>query len=365
VSKPRYDRAANGVYYAYWSDGRRSKRASLGTREESEAWERFVEWRRTERETGDTPNQNTVEQLWTEYELKHVRTKVASPASFAYAWNNLRPHFGGLMPEAIDQNVVDEYERLRRLGKIGKPSVPVTIRRELATLRSCLNWCANPNRKILDPKNLPAFNLPDAGEPRDRWLRTHEVQALLTAAAAGRGEDGRLTRVERFLWLALETAARKTAIYQLTWDRVDFETGVIYYDVPGVRRTKKRRASVPISSTLRPVLERAYRERTNGLVLSSPSDLWIALQRVVERAGLGNGQKTTHLNAMKRTGISPHTLRHTAATHMARRGVPLWKIAGVLGNTMQMVEKVYAKHAPDGLADAVEAISFGLLEAAE
>ncbi len=44
---------------------------------------------------------------------------------------------------------------------------------------------------------------------------------------------------------------------------------------------------------------------------------------------------------------------------MARRGVPLWKIAGILGNTMQMVEQVYAKHSPDGLADAVEHISAG------
>ncbi|PSJ19179.1 hypothetical protein CVH10_24205, partial [Halomonas sp. ND22Bw] len=37
-------------------------------------------------------------------------------------------------------------------------------------------------------------------------------------------------------------------------------------------------------------------------------------------------------------------------------------IAGVLGNTMLMVEKVYAKHSPEGLADAVENISGGALE---
>jgi integrase len=50
-------------------------------------------------------------------------------------------------------------------------------------------------------------------------------------------------------------------------------------------------------------------------------------------------------------------MRHTAATHMARRGVPLFIIAKALGNSLQMVEKVYSHHSPDDLRAAVEAIS--------
>jgi hypothetical protein len=50
---------------------------------------------------------------------------------------------------------------------------------------------------------------------------------------------------------------------------------------------------------------------------------------------------------------------------MARRGVPLWTIAKVLANTLAMVERVYAKHAPDDLRDAVGMISGGALVAAE
>jgi integrase len=65
------------------------------------------------------------------------------------------------------------------------------------------------------------------------------------------------------------------------------------------------------------------------------------------------------------SGVSPHVLRHTAATHMARRGVPLWTIAKVLANTLAMVERVYAKHSPDDLRVAVGMISGGALVAAE
>ena len=42
---------------------------------------------------------------------------------------------------------------------------------------------------------------------------------------------------------------------------------------------------------------------------------------------------------------------------MARRGVPLYLIAKVLGDTIATVEKVYAKHAPDDLRAAVDMIS--------
>ena len=150
----------------------------------------------------------------------------------------------------------------------------------------------------------------------------------------------------------VQKAARKQAILDLTWDRVDFETGMIHYAVPGRKQTKKRRPSVPISARLRPVLERMKREATGDVVLDHGADIWNSVQAVVVRAGRApkRGGKT-------RPGISPHTLRHTAATHMARRGVPLYDIAGVLGNTLAMVEKVYAHHCPGRLRSAVDMIS--------
>ena len=197
--------------------------------------------------------------------------------------------------------------------------------------------------------DVPGFGLPADSEPRDRWLRRDEIDRLLAAAQS----EGRMSRVERFLWLALETAGRKQALLDLTWDRVDFETGVIHLALPGLKQTKKRRASVPISAALRPVLERAYTEREGDLVLDHGGDVWTAVQSVVRRAGLAPATA----RAAKATGVSPHVFRHTAATHMARRGVPLWLIAKVLGNSLTVVERSYAKHAPDDLRGAVDMIS--------
>jgi site-specific recombinase XerD len=49
--------------------------------------------------------------------------------------------------------------------------------------------------------------------------------------------------------------------------------------------------------------------------------------------------------------VSPHVLRHAAATHMLRRGVPIWQVAGILANTVAMVEKIYGHHVPDGVRE--------------
>lgn len=356
MSVPTLRRAPNGTIYMHWTDASpvrgqrgRSRRLSTGT-DQMVAAEAFVgRWLLMEKEQPQPGKAFTVADLWALYDAKHVE-RVAVPAAPRSSWKNLAPHFGSLSLSEIDDDTVEQYLTKRVAGRIGLPSMPSTVRRELIILRACLNWCAQPKRKIIGKADLPDFDLPPESEPRDRWLTHDEIQALLTKAGEMR-QDERLSRAERFLWLALETGARKTAISQLTWDRVDFVTNVIHYNVPGRVKTKKRRASVPISKALRPVLERASAERVAGLVMDTEANVFGIIERVARRAGVAD--------------VSPHVLRHTAATHMARRGVPLWKIAKILGNSLAMVERVYAKHCPDDLREAVDTISAGVLEAAQ
>lgn len=331
----------NGTYYVHWTDGRRSKRVSTRTKDLAAAKVFLAQWLLMEKEQPAPGAVFTVADLWALYNGKHIERNVASPETADFSWKNLEPHFGKLTLAEVTQDVVEKYEEKRKSGKIGRKSVSSTVRRELIALRACFNWCAEPKRRIIDPKTLPVFDLPEDGEPRDRWLRLEEIQRLHKAAVELRRGD-RLSRGERFLWLALETAARKEAILQLTWDRVDFETGVIHYDVPGRKQTKKRRAAPPISSGLRAVLERAYEERRGDLVMDNGAEVWRLIKNIADRAKVAD--------------VSPHVLRHTAATHMARNGVPLYHIAGVLGNSLAMVEKVYAKHAPEALRAAVNNI---------
>lgn len=377
---PILTKTKSGAYEARWSDSRRSRRKSMGTKERSLAEARFAQWllvggHRDKQMEGAALEEIqkaglTCDELWSTYDTLHIQKNVVGKYTQRNSWAKLKSAFGHLKPADISQADWVGYVEKRRAGQIGKqptrdgdPLIPgkdATIRRELSALRACLNWCASDERKLIAKIDVPTFELPEEGEPKDRWLRTGEIDAMLTAARemreARRDECHRYSRGERFLWLALHTAARKQAIYELTWDRVDFEIGMIHYDVPGRRKTKKRRAAVPISAALMPVLQQAYKERENDFVMTNKGEMWATIQSIAVRAGLGVRGQPAKDGKPKATGISPHTLRHTAATHMARRGVPLYTIAGVLGNTMAMVEKIYAKHCPAAMRDAVNMI---------
>lgn len=367
-STPYLKRAASGTYYVHWTEKRVGKRVSTRTTDLAEAKAFLGTWLLMEHEAPvkTVGAALTIDEAWAVYKAKHVEKKVAGVYNAELAWRQMEPFFGAKPVSFVTQDSVDEYVEKRTAGKLGRKVKPQTVAKELSYLMAALKFCADPKRKVIDPSLVQKVDLPEPGDPRDRWLTKPEIQKLLDAAARLR-RGSRLSRAERFIWLALETAGRAEALLDLTWDRVDFETNVIHLDVPGRRRTKKGRSTVPISTALRPILERAYDERVSDLVLDNKAKVWSMIQLVAIEAGLGSGTRPKVLRSEKpkATGISPHVLRHTAATHMARRGVPLFIIAKILGNSIRMVEKVYAKHAPDDLRDAVNLISNGQLEAAE
>ena len=74
---------------------------------------------------------------------------------------------------------------------------------------------------------------------------------------------------------------------------------------------------------------------TDGRAIHDPRTIW---HKVVEAAGL-------ELHGPDK--VTRHTLRHTRATWMMQRGVPIWQAAGFLGMTVKTLESVYGHHSPD------------------
>jgi integrase len=265
-----------------------------------------------------------------------------------------------LLPREFDARAQKIY--LSSLGPLSSSSK----RKYIAHIVSALNRAVKT--KQLSPVDTPYIELPPGGQPRERWLNERE-EALLHAAAVampsvpkpdrpmiggGRGRasfemsDALARSAAIFTALALNTAARREAIRELTWDRVDFAARMIDYRKPGRRVTRKRRAMVPINSRLMAVLT-AERERLRAVL---PADV-AAWGRVVERANVYQAFAAV-CRSLGLRGVSPHTCRHTWATLAARRGVSMYEIAGVLGDTIQTVTDNYLKHAPDHLRRAVE-----------
>ena len=61
--------------------------------------------------------------------------------------------------------------------------------------------------------------------------------------------------------------------------------------------------------------------------------------------------KTSWATAREAAGlgpeVTPHTLRHTCTTWLMQRGVPVAEVAGFVGLSIEMVDRVYGHHSPD------------------
>lgn len=348
-----------GIYEIRWSDNGRSQRLSTRTKNLAEAQQALAGFL-TEAERPENQPDLTVSDLLTAYLDEHVASHCTDTTRQTTICQWLRFGLGNLPADALTDRALRDYQDKRRRGVIGTRGTKgrrgrsgvgdATLRRELTTLIAAYNHGLRTRR--LTAAQIPYIALPADSAPRDFFLTQSEANVLLKTARNQSDSDGRLTRADRYLHIALATAARKTSILELTWDLVDFDAGLIHYDqLPGAR-TKKRRVPVPIADWLLPTLERAYAEKTNAYVLDNNRDIrrgieWLC-KRVVDETG-----NERYFN------VTPHSLRHTAATHMAQAGIGLFFIAGVLGDTVATVTRVYAKHSPDYLREAVNATALG------
>jgi len=375
------------TFHVYWRESVKGKvrqrRASLGTKDEAETEALFKAFliRKGEKmnDAAKSGAVYTIADLWAFYMIHLAKGRSLKRAEYVWKYC-LEPHFGHLTVEQVDDFAVQPYIAKRISGKLscpgrggrrtGKPVAPTTVRNELVLLLACMNYCSHRDYKkqLFDPALIRAFDMPEASKPRDRALTDEEMDALLAAAAARSQAEGKLSRIELFIRLAYQTAGREFAIRTLTFDprRVNFEHDCI--DLNDRHRSKKKdknRATVRMHESLKVVLRRALAESDQSVplekryVLGHPGQIWPTFQRVVFEAGLAPQGWTSPARSKvpTSTGISPHTLRHTAATNMARAGIPLSHIAEFLGNTIAMVERVYKHLQPDHLKAAADVLA--------
>jgi integrase len=340
LDNPNYRLALRGERYhvVWWEDGR-SHRVPTGQTDRRKAaiWlSQFV----AGRGTPEAPEQPTVADVLSGY-LADRKPVVRAYETLEVAAKALRRHLGDLQPDHLTKERIRFYGRQRKaeghlVGPTGdkrrKPTSDGTIIRELVTLRAALKW-AQHERWI---SVVPHIEVPSAPPARDRWLTREEADRLLAAAQA--------LHVRVFIALGLHTAARSGALLELTWAQVDLTAGVIRL---GDGVGNKRRGIVPINDALRPILETARQAATCQYVIEHGSkpvaSVKTGFTAAAKRAGV--------------SGISPHSLRHTAVTWMILAGVPMPMVARYAAMSLAMVETRYGHHSPDWLRQAAQALS--------
>jgi len=208
-----------------------------------------------------------------------------------------------------------------------------------------LNWSART--RIIVKGEIPYVELPAPSEPRRVWLSKLEEKDFWNRALAELNPDGGLSRIARYVTVSLATAARAEAVLDLTWERVDFDLGLLDFRLPGRRIVAKRRSVVPIAERLRPVLERANQERRClGLPDTEP---------VVGRGSIRTAW-STWVRKTPYPHIHPHDMRRTWASLAVQAGAPIYEVASVLGDDVATVERHYGFLAPGHLKNAVNLV---------
>jgi integrase len=257
--------------------------------------------------------------------------KVAAPRVIGCAVDALTGFWQGRVVADVTPQTCGLYAETRRRSAN-------TLRRELNVLRTAINY-AHKHGRLTRPV---AVELPEAPEPRTRWLTRKEAARLLCAAL--RSPKARLY-LPLFILLALYTGRRKEAILALRWHQVNLDTGTINFEQG--RRTKKRKGGIPIPPRLLPHLIRAQRRGSElGYVLHNNDerigDIKKGFEAACVRAGLND--------------VTPHALKHTAITWAMQNRIDLWQAAGFFATSVPTLIRVYGHHHPDHLREAAETI---------
>lgn len=323
----------NGKFYARWTDQHGiHRRNSLGTSDKAKAQAALVEFNRAQNAHQHLSNGVTVGSIFAAYVEDRRAAEIASVERMESSWRAMSAHFNSVHPDQITDEFVKEYIKTRRL--VAKDG---TIFTELGHLRAALKFGTRKKWIAVEPY-IPR---PAKPEPKQHYLTKEQAARFIDAAHA--------PHVKLFITLAITTAARKSALLELTWDRVDFERGLINLRGPGKKHRNKGRAEVPINAWAMAALQDAKAGALSNYVIE-----WAGQKVASVKTGIRAAARKAQVYC------TPHVLRHTAGVWMAEAGIPMSEIAQYMGHSnTSITEKVYARYSPDYLRNAAGALSLG------
>jgi len=240
----------------------------------------------------------------------------------------------GLKPAQLTPRALRRYAA----GLTEQGQAPTTVARKLASLRALLRTLVEHGELAQNPADL--LSAPRRGQRLPRVLKADEVAALLDRIPA---EDALSLRDRALFELAYASGLRAEELVNLDLGAVEFDAEQVRVEGKG-GKTRLVPTGEPALRAIARYLERARpalatAEQEPALFLSksgrrlSTSDVRRRLRVWTRRAG--------GLSAA--SGASPHTLRHSFATHLLEHGADLRSIQELLGHASLSTTQVYTR----------------------
>lgn len=228
--------------------------------------------------------------------------------------------------------IADVTRYFTRLNGLGRK--PATMARKISSLRQFFAWTLETGMRKDDPTR--AYSAPTISRYHPDYLSPEEIERIIRAADAKATSGLRDRAVIEVLY---GSGLRLSELINLKWSDIEFEAGFIRVTGKG-----NKQRLVPIGEYAREALSRYLVEKprrpagAGGAVIFqnrtgkrfSRVGLWKVVKGLVRRAGI-----------LKR--VTPHTFRHSFATHLIEGGADLRMVQEMLGHADISTTEVYTK----------------------
>jgi integrase/recombinase XerC len=210
-----------------------------------------------------------------------------------------------------------------------------TIARKLATLRSFYKFLVKRNHISSNP--VVSIRTPKQEKKLPRFLEYEEVKKLLNTPPVNTWLGARDRAILETLY---STGIRVSELVALNMDDIDFLGEVVH-----IRGKGKKERIAPIGSSALQVIQhymeyRNKRAQSNGNFDSKVLFVNKHGRRLSTRSVRRKMDKYLKMSGLD-PDISPHTLRHSFATHMLNNGADLRSVQELLGHQSLSTTQIY------------------------
>jgi site-specific recombinase XerD len=229
------------------------------------------------------------------------------------------------------------HRDVRRYGAAlsSADAAPATVARKLAAIRGLYDFLVRGESVGQNPADL--VSSPKREQKLPRVLSAEQVQALLERIPARTPLE---LRDRAMLELAYSCGLRCEEI-------VNLDLGALDYESEQVRVLGKgdRERLLPVGEPARRALER-YEAKGRHVLGTDPAEKALFLSKSGRR--LSSSDVTRRLGLWVREaalagGVSPHSLRHSFATHLLEGGADLRTIQELLGHSSISTTQIYTR----------------------
>ncbi|HUI31244.1 MAG TPA: site-specific integrase [Candidatus Acidoferrales bacterium] len=328
---PTLIRAKTGIYHIVSTvNGKRVWRTT-GTRIQSQAYEVFLKQTK--------PDGKLISECFVEVE-PFVKANLSKSTSEIYDFTikSLIRIIGDLPVNRVTHMLIEKY-KVERIKEVKAETVNQAVRTIKAFFNILKRW------KIIGENPCDGVKEMRIQEKIPVYLTEDELKKLIDCI-----NDKWLKEIVIF---AAMTGARLGEVLNVMWDDLDFARKTVLIRSSAVYHIKSGKVRVvPLNETVIRMLE--HKRDREGLVFKGKR---------------GGHAQDNHVSrsfrmaarvAKMKAGVHFHTLRHTFASLLVKKGVSLYQVQRLLGHSSPRVTEVYAHLQNSEMHDVVEKLDLNI-----